>query len=280
MEKNPFKLSSIFQTVQNDRFNRFIWSPIERILGFRKLSSLYQSHKDKKSPRAFIKAILNHLEITYVVTPPHEFPDIPETGSLLIVSNHPFGALEALILIDYLSEYRSDIRIMANVFLQRITPISDLLFGVNPFKDKSAKNSNQKVMREIHQWLETQHCLITFPAGNVSHLHLKRPFIADGKWDQQIARLARSTKSSVLPVFIEGRNSLWFYMLGSRFHALGYGRQFLNKKGKTIKIRIGEIISQNEISSIQTESDLIEFIRSKTMRKQNLKNENLTPRET
>ena len=269
MEKNPFNLSSIFQTVQNDRFNRFIWSPIERILGFKKLSSLYQAHKDKKSPQEFIKAILNHLEITYVVTPPHEFPGIPERGSLLIVSNHPFGALEALILIDYLSEYRSDIRIMANVFLQRITPISDLLFGVNPFKDKSAKNSNRKVMREIHQWLETQHCLITFPAGNVSHLHLKlskkKPYIADGEWDQQIARLARSTKSNILPVFIEGRNSLWFYMLGSRFHALRYGVEFLNKKGKLINIHYGKIITQEKISSIQSDADLITYFRSKTM---------------
>ncbi len=263
MKDDPFRLASLFQTVKNEKLNQLIWSPVERVLGFKKLSALYQTHKDKKPPQAFIKDILEELEINYVVNTNTE---IPKTGTLLIVSNHPFGALEASIIADYLSEHRSDVRIMANVFLKRISPISDLLFGVNPFKDKTAIKSNQKVMREIHQWLQNENCLITFPAGNVSHLHLKKPYIADGEWDQQIARLARSTNASILPIFVEGRNSFWFYMLGSRLHALGYGRQFLNKKGKTIEIRIGEIISQNKINSIQSDADLIEFIRSKTIR--------------
>ena len=262
IDNDPFSLSSLFQTVKNDKLNQLLWAPVEWILGFKKLSTLYQTHKDKKPPQVFIKDILKELEINYVVNSDVE---IPKTGSLLIVSNHPFGALEALIIADYLSEYRSDIRIMANVFLKRISPISDLLFGVNPFKDKVAIKNNQKVMREIHQWLQNENCLITFPAGNVSHLHLKKPYIADGEWDQQIARLARSTKANVLPIYIEGKNSFWFYTLGPHLHALGYAWQFLNKKGKMIKIRIGEIISQNEINSFQSDMNLIEFIRLKTI---------------
>ena len=267
IDNDPFSLSSLFQTVKNDKLNQLLWAPVEWILGFKKLSILYQTHKDKKPPQVFIKDILKELEINYVVNSDVE---IPKTGSLLIVSNHPFGALEALIIADYLSEYRSDIRIMANVFLKRISPISDLLFGVNPFKDKTAIKNNQNVMREIYHWLQNENCLITFPAGNVSHLHLKlskkKPYIADGVWDQQIARLARSTKANVLPIFIEGRNSSWFYTLGPHLHALGYGREFLNKKGKTIKIRIGEIISSDKANSFQSDEKLIEFIRSKTLR--------------
>ncbi len=262
MNNDPFRLVNLFQTMKNDRLNQLLWLPVERILGFKKLSLLYQAHKDKKTPRAFIRAILEQLEVSYTENSTNQ---IPKDGAILIVSNHPFGALEALVLADYLFEYRSDVRIVANVFLKRIKPISDLLFGVNPFRDRTAKKYNQKIMHKIFHWLQNKNCLITFPAGNVSHLHLKKPFIADGEWDQKIARLARSTGASVLPIFVEGRNSLWFYILGPRLHALRYGRELLNKKGKTFKINHGEIISQEKIHSIQSDAELIKFIRSKTI---------------
>ncbi len=237
------------------------------MLGFKKLSDIYQSLRDNKSPQKFIKDVLEHLDIKYIVNPVHTKTDIPETGSLLIIANHPFGALDALLLLDYLSENRPDIRIMANVFLERITPVSELILGVNPFKDKVAIKSNLKKMREIHQWLQDGHCLITFPAGNVSQIHLKKPFIADGNWNQQIARLARSTKTSVLPITVKGRNSPWFYMLGPHLHALRYGLELLNKKGKTINLYQGEIMNQETIKAIQSDVDLISWFRKKVMEK-------------
>lgn len=263
LKNDPFRLAGLFQTVKNDKLNQLLWAPVERLLGFKKLSKIYLLHKDRKPPQAFIKAVLQQLNIKYVI---HSADDIPTTGSLLIVSNHPFGALEALIIVDYLSEYRSDVRIMANIFLKRIEPLADLLFGVNPFKEKPAIKNNQKIMREIHHWLQNENCLITFPAGNVSHLHLKKPLIADGDWNQQIARLARSTGASVLPIYVEGKNSLWFYMLGSRLHALRYGLEFLNKKDKVINVRCGNIIRSEEINSVKLNTDLISYLRSKVIR--------------
>ena len=264
MQNDPFSLSNVFQTCKNDKLNHLLWSPIEQVLGFRKLSLLHRSQKDKKTPQIFIKAILKHLEISYAVKVEDKINKIPENGSLLIVSNHPFGALEALILTDHLSEYRSDIRILANVFLKRISFISDLLFGVNPFNDPCAKNHNRKVMREIHKWLAQGHCLVTFPSGNVSHLHLKKPYIADGTWDPQIARLARLTNSNVLPVYIKDRNSWFFYLFGPKLHALLYGRELLNKQGKCFKMCIGKLISAEEIKTIVSDSELIKLFRKRS----------------
>jgi len=265
LNNDPFNFNSLLHIENNKRLNRFIWSAVENCLGFRELSEIYQTYKDQKSPQEFIKQILNHLAITYTVKTSDENGEIPRTGSLLIVSNHPFGALEALILADHLSLNRSDVRILANVFLKKILPVSELLFGVNPFKDNTSIKNNQKVIRDIYHWLQNDHCLITFPAGNVSYLHLKKPFIADGEWDQQIARLARSTKSSVLPVFIEGRNSLGFYLLGSRLHALRYGLELLNKRNKEISLYQGKLITPEIINSIQSDTDLISYLRKQVL---------------
>lgn len=261
MKNDPFRLSEFIHIVKSNRLNQFICTLLERILGLNKLSHLYQQLDTQDSPGVFIKQLLDHLDISYYI---ESASPIERHKPLLIISNHPFGALDGLILIDYLSAYRSDIRMMANVFLKRFPPVSDLLFGVNPFKDKSAKHYNKNVMREIYQWLQRGHCLITFPAGNVSYLHLNRSLIADAKWDQQVARLARSTSSDVLPVFIEGRNSYLFYLLGPHWHALLYGRELLNKKGKQINIKTGKLILAEDISLIKSDKELINHFRIKT----------------
>lgn len=259
---DPFSLSSLIKIVKNERLNRKIWQPVEHILGFKKLSKLYQEVESQSSTDAFIPAALKKLNIDYEIVKP--IATIPQTGPLIVVSNHPFGALEALLLLDHLSKYREDVKVMANLFLQRITAVSDHIFGVNPFKDARAKKSNHRVMKELYEWLLSEHCLITFPAGNVAHVHVKKTCVTDPIWDEQIAHLARSTNAAVLPIYIEGRNSRCFYLLGPKLHAFRYGNELLNKQNRTIKIHIGSVICSEQTKSIKDDRDLINYFRLKS----------------
>jgi len=259
---DPFSLSNLVHLVENGTINKLIWTPIERVLGFKKLSALYKTLEKESPPQTFVRSVLSRLEIEYSVKK-KELP--PSSGPLIIVANHPFGALEALILVDYLAQYRTDIRILGNVFLKRIYPLSTLIFGVNPLRDKKAISQNRTVIREIYHWLKDRHCLITFPAGNVSYLHFRQPFIDDGVWNKQIARLARSTASNVLPIAVDGKNSFWFYLLGNHLHALRYGLELLNKQGKAISLHQEAIITPDKFTTIPLDSDLILYFREKVM---------------
>lgn len=258
MKIDPFSLSQLIHTFDNPKLNQIFWAPVEWILGFKKLSKLQIKLSDQKAPQEYIRSILEELDIKYHVKTKNK---IPETGPLLIVSNHPFGALEAIILSYYLLKSRSDIHIMANIFLKRIDPISKIIFGVNPFKDQSAKKQNQKVMREIYHGLKQGNSLITFPAGDVAQFHFKKPYITDDSWEKQIAHLARSTNANVLPIFVEGRNSFWFYLLSSSLHSLRYGLELLNKKDKIININIGNLITPDKFSLYKSNTDLIKLFR-------------------
>ena len=58
--------------------------------------------------------------------------------------------------------------------------------------------------------------MLIFPAGEVAHLNPKQwaKGVTDPEWNTTAFRLARLTGASALPVFIDGRNSASFQLIG------------------------------------------------------------------
>ena len=61
----------------------------------------------------FIATLLRDLNISYTISGKDKMR-IPSEGRLIIVSNHPLGGLDALILINAISEIRTDVKVLAN----------------------------------------------------------------------------------------------------------------------------------------------------------------------
>src|SRR3546814_135194 len=104
------------------------WSRFDAIDGFLDESGHLRGFE-------FVDAALRHLQLRY------EADDgaarIPAKGRLLIVANHPSGALDALALLDLVGKVRRDVRIVANDVLSLVEPLSELLLplrilGGNP----------------------------------------------------------------------------------------------------------------------------------------------------
>ena len=64
------------------------------------------------------RAALRFLDLRYTVD--QVSAAASEAGRLLIVANHPCGALDALALLDFVGRIRQDVRIVANDFLSNI----------------------------------------------------------------------------------------------------------------------------------------------------------------
>ena len=58
---------------------------------------------------------------------------IPAHGPLVVMANHPHGALDGLALASVLEVVRPDVRLLANSLLQDIPEMQDLCFFVDPF---------------------------------------------------------------------------------------------------------------------------------------------------
>ncbi len=77
---------------------------------------------------AFLEQVLEHFSFSYAV-PNREKQNIPASGRVVIVANHPLGALDALALIQLISEIRSDVKVVVYEVLANLKPLKNLFFS-------------------------------------------------------------------------------------------------------------------------------------------------------
>ncbi|QGL62369.1 GNAT family N-acetyltransferase [Stenotrophomonas maltophilia] len=205
------------------------WSRLDRIEAFLRRNANVRGFD-------FVAAGLEFIEGRYHVDPA-ALARIPATGRLLIVANHPSGALDALALLDAVGRIRRDVRIVANDLLGAIGPLQDLLLPVRILGGKVQRSS----LQAVEQALAAEQCVIVFPAGEVSRLSLLG--IRDGRWQRGFVRFARAAAAPVLPVRVEARNSALFYGASTLFKPAGtalLAREMFARRGRPLRLRIGE----------------------------------------
>lgn len=184
---------------------------------------------------AFVESALDFLQARYTVD--HvERERIPQTGRLLLVANHPAGAVDALALLHFVGSVRRDVKIVANDLLCGIDGLRDLILPLRVLGGKPAPDS----IAIIEQALANEQCVIVFPAGEVSRLGWRG--ITDTRWRRGFLRFARRASAPVLPVKIETRNSALFYGASALWKPAGTAllpREVLARKGARIELRIG-----------------------------------------
>ncbi|HOK98962.1 MAG TPA: lysophospholipid acyltransferase family protein [Bacteroidales bacterium] len=243
--------------------NRHTVKFVMHFFRYPEINHLYARHKNAKG-FDFINRILTDLKVRYHVSDA-ELENIPTKGSFIIIANHPYGGIEGLILLNILSKRRPDVKIMANFLFQHLEPIKDLFFPVNPFETiKDIKSISG--LKEALYHLAEGHPLIIFPAGEVStwHDHGK---ITDRKWHNGAIKFIRKADVPVIPVHFSGTNSYLFHLLGLIHPMLRTARiptELLNKKHKTIYVRIGKGITTSEIRKFDDNSQLGRYLRART----------------
>jgi len=185
---------------------------------------------------AFANAALQFLQARYLIDQ-IERERIPETGPVVIVANHPLGAIDALCLISAIGAVRRDLKIMANQWLSALTPLQPILIGVNVM----AAGGNLGAYRAAQSSLANGGAVIVFPAGIVSRLGWQG--IQDSQWSKRFLRLAQDHKAGILPVNIRAKNSALFYALGA-FPLMGtlrLPREMFAQPDRRVELRIGPI---------------------------------------
>ena len=187
---------------------------------------------------AFVTAALGFLQADYRIDA-DALASIPASGRLLIVANHPSGALDALALLDAVGRVRRDVKIVANDVLSLLEPLSGLLLPVRVFGGRAAADS----LRAIDQALAAEQCVIVFPAGEVSRLGLRG--VRDSRWRQGFVRFARNAGAPVQPVRIVARNSALFYGASALYKPAAtalLAREMFSRPGRCIELRVGPML--------------------------------------
>ncbi|MBA3928881.1 MAG: GNAT family N-acetyltransferase [Xanthomonas sp.] len=215
--------------------------PLLRTLGrWSKLDQAYALLADNGHLHglAFVDAVIDHLNLRSTVHADGE-RRIPAQGRVLIVANHPSGALDALALLQLVGRVRRDVRIVANDFLMGIAPLADLLLPVRILGGKPGADS----VRAVEQALEAEQCVIVFPAGEVSRLGPRG--VRDTRWRRGFLRFARSTGAPVLPIRVQARNSPLFYGASALFKPAGtalLAREMFRRGQRRLQLHVGQCL--------------------------------------
>ncbi|WP_397595795.1 lysophospholipid acyltransferase family protein [Silanimonas sp.] len=183
----------------------------------------------------FVEGVLDHFGTRYTVDQV-ERGRIPQTGRVIIVANHPLGALDSLALLHLVGGVRRDVRILANDFLMEFEGLRELLLPLRILGGKPSAES----LKAVTAALEAEQAVIVFPAGEVARFGWRG--VQDGRWRAGFVKFARESGAPVLPVRIKAKNSALFYGLSSLYKPVGTAllpREIFKARGLRIDLRIG-----------------------------------------
>lgn len=222
---------------------RFVVRWLEKIICQDDLNSLLMNNSDK-SGVDFCDGVLSDLNVTYRVS-----GSLPaDHRKVIIVSNHPLGGLDGMVLSSMVSrQYNSlkDIKFVVNDLLNYITPLKPIFYGVNKHGSQS-----REAAAGLDEAFASDRPVIMFPAGLCSRKN-SDGIIADLTWHKMAIAKALSYKRDIIPIQFGGENSHFFYKFAQLRSRLGLKfnlemillpREVFKNRGKQFDIRIGDPI--------------------------------------
>ena len=166
---------------------------------------------------------------------------LPASGPALIVSNHPTGIADGIVLHALISQLRNDLFIYANHDMIRVLPqTADLIAGVEWRVEKRSHAKTKATMDYTRAALEAGRIGLIFPSGRLAHRRGLR--LHERPWMASAAMIARKFRVPVIPLRIRARNSALFYLLDALHPTLRDVTLFnevLNKHRQTYRVTIG-----------------------------------------
>lgn len=219
-----------------------------KFLKIDKVNEIHEHNIDHPGP-AFVRGLLSDLDIKLKIDNEEVLDHLPE-GAFVTVSNHHFGALDGIILIDLIASRRPRYKVMVNMFLNYISGMRPNFIAVDAMAsdDPKKKAVSMKGIKEAIRMVRSGEPVGFFPAGAVGKVNW-RLRLKDRQWQPNIIRLIDQLNVPVIPIFFHGSNSWWFNFLGVacwQLRTLRHPAEVFRKKGKTFHVTVGNPISVEE----------------------------------
>ncbi|MFQ8431170.1 1-acyl-sn-glycerol-3-phosphate acyltransferase [Amaricoccus sp. W119] len=202
--------------------------------------------------------IAHHVEVAGL-------ENLPKSGPCLVVSNHPTGIADGVVLYGALAKRRPDIFFFANADAIRILPqLSDVIAPVEWRPEKRSHRQNRETMAYAYKAFGAGRAGVLFPSGRLAKrrrlsLH-ERPWMASG------AMMARKFNLPIVPLHIRARNSAMFYIF-DKIHPtlrdITLFHEVLNKTHQPYRITVGKPIDPASLPSDSAQA--IEIMKARTL---------------
>lgn len=237
----------------------FIITWIEKIIRQEEMNQILTKYSEYKGVD-FLTKIVEEFNIKIEV---EGSENLPENSRCFFLSNHPFGIIDGLVLTKIVSDKYGALKSIGNEAFMYVPHLWPLIAAVNVF----GRNSKEYVTA-LEKTYDSDIPITHFPAGEVSRLY--RLKVQDCRWQKSFVTKAISCERNIVPFFIIGRNSGFFYFVSSVRRMLGIKAnielillpsEMFRKKNKTIKVKIGKLILSEKFDKTFSHTDWAQEIR-------------------
>lgn len=243
---------------------------IENISGRHRLLKLAEGYQDEVlAGRSFWEVISERYGIRF------EFPlggleNIPRTGPLVLIANHPYGILDGLAMGRMLAMTRGDFKIIAHVIFRKAQDLQDVILPIDFAETKEALALNIRTRKEALEYLGAGGAVGIFPAGCVATAPAPFGRAVDPVWKTFTARMIAKSGAQVVPIYFEGTNSRLFQIAGHLNQTLRTAlliSEFDSRLNTPLRIRIGKPLPPEAIAARGTDARaLMSYLRAETFK--------------
>lgn len=238
-----------------------------KFLSLDKVNALHANHADTPGPQ-FVRGLLEELDIKLRIYNGQVLDNLPQ-GAFITVSNHHFGALDGIILIDMIASRRPRYKVMVNMFLNYIKAMRPNFIAVDAMASDDPKKRAVSMagIREVIKMVRQGDPVGFFPAGAVAKVNW-RGRLQDREWQPTVIQLIEKLKVPVIPIFFHGSQSWWFNFLGVvcwQLRTFRHPAEVFRKRGKTFHITVGDPITvEEQMAHMGSEKEFSDFLRRRT----------------
>lgn len=244
---------------------------VDRIMRFLKIDEVNRVHS--RWCRTPGPEFARHLIEDDFKTPLHvdneEILDLFPEGPFITVSNHPFGSIDGIALINLITRRRPDFKVMVNMILGKISAMKPNFIAVDAWRREDPKKRMVSVngIRQAMRQLRDGSPMGFFPAGAMS-MSDKHNFLVDRPWQKSVLEIIARAKVPVIPIYFHGNNRWLFNLMGHlcwQIRSIMLPRELFSKRGKPLHISIGQPIMPEEQAQFKGDPEALgKFLREKT----------------
>lgn len=157
--------------------------------------------------QAFWPATMRAMGIE-IRTPQDQLDNIPKTGPVMFVANHPHGLVDGMILADLIGRRRNDYRILTRSLLTGIDESASSYMIAVPFvHEEHAQKKMIEMRAKAMEHLGNGGLIALFPSGVVASSDTMLGPAIEQEWNVFTAKMIKRSGATVVPCFFPGRNS-------------------------------------------------------------------------
>lgn len=269
MENNdrikPIHIEEVFKS-KNPRMAKmipgFVYRFLKRLIHEEGINEFIERYGDRKG-LAFADGMVEYLQVTYDVIGEEHLPEAD--GRYIFVSNHPLGGPDGVILISFLGKHYPRLKFPVNDILLNLKNLNDIFLPINKHGGMA-----KEAVTAIEEAYASDAQMIMFPAGLVSRK--TKEGIRDLTWQKSFVAKAVQHRRDIVPIFISGQNTNFFYRLANFRKRIGLKANLemlclpdetFKKRGQHLTIHIGTPIPWQNLDRSRKPAEWAELIKGK-----------------